>query len=65
MKQNKILNLINIAKKDLKKWLYYADVQNLEEFYKKSEEIKMHSYHTYTEVIDHLSYIKKLESLNV
>jgi len=65
MKKNKIINLINIAKNDLNKWLYYANVQNLEEFNKKSEQIKTRSFHQYNDVIDHLSYIQKLESLNV
>jgi len=65
MKKNKLLNLITIAKKDLIKWLYYAGVKTTVEFYQKADEIKNNSFHKYTDVVDHINYIKKLESLNV
>lgn len=65
MIKSKILKKIEIAIKDLDKWLYYANVKTIEEFYDKSDEIKSKSYHKYNDVIDHLSYIKKLKSINV
>lgn len=65
MKIDIIVKKIVIAKKDLNMWLYYAGVQTVDEFYIKADDIKSKSYHTYNDVIDHLNYIKKLESLNV
>jgi len=65
MKKNKIIKAIKIAQKDLSMWLYYAGVKTVDEFNSKSEEIKERSFHRYNDVIDHLNYIKKLESIDV
>ena len=62
----KLNNLLNKAREDLKIWLYYADSSTLEEFFKKADEIKNQSWHKYDDVINQISYIEKLESkLNV
>ncbi|MEO1953272.1 MAG: hypothetical protein ABGW74_01050 [Campylobacterales bacterium] len=58
---NKLINLLERAKKDLQKWLNFANVSSLDEFYEKQENIKKQSYHKYTDVIEHINFIKKIE----
>ncbi len=59
--QNKLQNLLTRAKIDLEKWLKFANVSTLDEFYTKEEEIRQTSYHKYHDVIEHLNFIKKIE----
>jgi len=58
---DKLTNLLIRAKKDLNKWLSFANVTSVDEFYKKQDIIKKQSYHKYTDVIEHLNFIKKIE----
>lgn len=60
--KDKLLNLLEKAKKDLSVWLYYANSSSIEEFYTKADEIKKQSFHKYDDVIKQISYIEKLES---
>lgn len=63
MNKNKIDKLIDSANKDLIKWLSIANVNNLNEFYLKENEIKNQSFHKHNDVVKHINYIHKLENL--
>lgn len=58
---NKLNSLLTRAKQDLNRWLRFADVCSLDEFYKKQESIKQNSYHKYQDVIDQVTFIEKIE----
>ena len=60
--KDKLINLLEKAKKDLNTWLYYTNSSSVEEFYTKADEIKKQSFHKYDDVIRQISYIEKLES---
>jgi len=59
---NKLNSLLSRAKNDLDRWLRFANVCSLDEFYQKQEIIKKSSYHKYQDVIDHVTLIKKIET---
>lgn len=62
IQKNKLEKILLRAKEDLSIWLHYANVNTLEEFTTKSEEIKNKSYHVYTDVVKHIQYISKIEA---
>ena len=62
-KQFEELNRVLIkAQEDLKIWLHYTDSSTLEEFFNKSDEIKIKSFHKYDDVIRQLQYINKIQN---
>ena len=62
-KQFEELNKVLVkTQEDLKIWLHYTDSLTLEEFFNKSDEIKIKSFHKYDDVIRQLQYINKIQN---
>ena len=64
--KDKLLRILERAKKDLEIWLYYCGCSNIEEFENLSEqricEIVESSFHKYDDVQRQIKYIQKIEN---